>query len=298
MTSFQGTGVALVTPFTPTSAVDVPALKRLTQHLVQGGVEFLVVLGTTGESATLEKAEKDLVISTVIEANAGRLPIVLGCGGNNTAEVCREIADLTARYAPAGFLSVSPYYNKPVQTGIVEHFKQVCGSTHLPVILYNVPGRTSSNMLPQTVLAIADACPNAVAVKEASGSIEQGMAILLGLRQRGRTNFAVLSGDDHLAVPEIAMGYRGVITVAANAVPKQYSDMIRAALAGDFAKANDLQYRLLTLMMAHFDEGNPAGIKASLEHLGICGRATRLPLMPASDGLKAKLAAELHQLPS
>lgn len=297
MTLFKGTGVAMVTPFTPDGSVDLAALKRLTLHLIKGGVEFLVVLGTTGESATLNASEKDMVIRTVMESAGGRLPIVLGCGGNNTAEVCQQIAEMEEKYAPAGFLSVSPYYNKPVQAGIVEHFKAVCASTTLPVILYNVPGRTSSNMLPSTILSIADACPNAVAVKEASGSVEQGMEILRGLRLRGRTDFLVLSGDDHLAVPEISVGYSGVITVAANAVPLQYSEMIRLALAGDFKDASDIQYSLLNLMMRHFDEGNPAGIKASLDHLGICGTAVRLPLMPASDKLKQTLAAELDALP-
>ena len=289
MNAFKGTGVAMVTPFSEDFSIDIPALRRITDHLINGGINYLVILGTTGEAATLSAEEKHLVIQTILDQNNGRIPAVIGCGGNNTAEVVNEIQLLTEKYSPDGFLSVSPYYNKPSQEGIFQHFKAVCNSTEKPVILYNVPGRTSSNILPGTVIQITTHCPNAVAVKEASGNLEQGMDIISGSNK----GFSVLSGDDILGLPMIASGYQGVISVMGNAMPKEYSSMVQYALAGEFDKARSLHYQMKQLMQLNFAEGNPAGVKALMSLLGLCSPQVRLPLVKASVGLMETIRAEL-----
>ena len=294
MKKLTGTGVALVTPFHENGTVDWEGLKRLTDHVITGGVEYLVILGTTGESATLDENEQEKVIGTILETNAGRVPFVLGAGGNDTAKVCHKIEDWTDRYDPAAFLSVSPYYNKPSQAGIIEHFRMVAGCTDSPIILYNVPGRTASNMLPATVIELAQSCENVLYIKEASGNVEQGMDIVAGKPD----DFSVLSGDDTLGISQVAAGFEGVISVAANALPFEFSEMIRAALAGDFAKARKLHYSILKIMQLHFAEGNPAGVKASLHLKGICGPHVRLPLVPASAGLMEAIKKELTVLAS
>lgn len=292
MNVLRGTGVALVTPFTPSGAVDISALHRLVNHVIEGEVDFLVILGTTGESATLYESEKALVTETIIETNAGRIPYVIGCGGNNTAKVCQEIGELGAKYAPAAFLSVSPYYNKPTQNGLYEHFKAVCNSTDRDVILYNVPGRTAMNMNPSTSLKLARKVSNVTAIKDASGDLEEGMDLVQG-RPDG---FRVFSGDDTLALAQISLGFEGVISVAANAIPKQFTAMVNAALSGDYATAQVRQYEILKLMRLFFAEGNPAGVKAGLEIARICGRSVRLPLVQASESLVESIAGEMRPM--
>lgn len=282
----------MVTPFNDDYSVDFDGLTRLTEYLVEGGVEFLVILGTTGESATLSATEKEQVIEHIMKVNAGRAKICIGCGGNNTSSVVLQIADWTAKYNPDAFLSVSPYYNKPSQEGIYRHFKTIAAATNVPIILYNVPGRTSSNLSPQTALRIAADCPNVLSIKEASGNLEQGMEIF----RSKKDGFEVLSGDDILSLGMLATGYSGVISVIANAAPAMFSEMVRKGMAGDFDTARDLHYMLFRTMQLIFEEGNPAGIKAALKAKGICGDTVRLPLVSASSALSAKIAAEMAQL--
>jgi 4-hydroxy-tetrahydrodipicolinate synthase len=292
MKSLIGTGVAMVTPFNPNGSVDVDGLTRLTHHLIAGRVDYLVVLGSTGEAATQNEADQDLVIRTVQAANAGRLPIVLGVGGNDTLAVAAKTHDWSSRYQPAAFLSVSPMYNKPSQEGIYQHFKAIAQSTTLPIILYNVPGRTGSNMLPATTLRLARDFDNIVAIKEASGNVEQCMEIAHGAPE----GFLPISGDDLLALPLIACGYQGLISVAGNALPRHTSDAVRLALAGNYAEARDVHYQLLALTQLLFVEGNPAGIKIALDLLAICGPTVRLPLMEGSARLRAQLFEALEGL--
>jgi 4-hydroxy-tetrahydrodipicolinate synthase len=288
---FQGTGLALVTPFAADGSLDRAALVRLVNHSIDGGVDFLVVLGTTGETATLATDEKKQVLETVAETTNGRIPLVVGVGGNNTAAVCAQLeAGLPSGYT--GVLSVSPYYNKPTQEGIYQHYKAVCGSTDAPVILYNVPGRTGSNVLANTVLRVAQDCPNAVAMKEASGNLEQAMAII----QSAPAGFDVLSGDDNLTLPLLACGAKGVISVSGQAYPRLFSGMVRDALAGRLEDAQRAHYDLFTFTQLLFTEGNPGGIKAALAHLGLCDNVLRLPLVPVSDELNGKLRTLVAQL--
>lgn len=277
----RGTGVALVTPFTMEGAVDYPALHRIVNHLIEGQVDYLVVLGTTGEAATLDHQEKQAVIRTIIEANDERLPIVLGVGGNNTAEVVKQIATQQDQWAIQGFLSVSPYYNKPTQEGIYQHYAAIAQASTLPVILYNVPGRTASNMLAATTLRLARDFDNIVAIKEASGDLGQCMEII----QKKPLGFELISGDDYLTIPLVSIGAAGVISVAANAFPGAFSELVDCALRGDFEEAQIHHYNLLSLMNLNFAEGNPAGVKVLMEFQEICSRQVRLPLVPASEGL-------------
>ena len=288
---FQGTGLALVTPFAADGSLDRAALVRLVNHSIDGGVDFLVVLGTTGETATLATDEKKQVLETVAETTNGRIPLVVGVGGNNTAAVCAQLeAGLPSGYT--GVLSVSPYYNKPTQEGIYQHYTAVCGSTDAPVILYNVPGRTGSNVLANTVLRVAQDCPNAVAMKEASGNLEQAMAII----QSAPAGFDVLSGDDNLTLPLLACGAKGVISVSGQAYPRLFSGMVRDARAGRLEDAQRAHYELFTFTQLLFAEGNPGGIKAALAHLGLCDNVLRLPLVPVSDELNGKLRTLVAQL--
>ena len=288
---FQGTGLALVTPFAADGSLDRAALARLVNHSVDGGVDFLVVLGTTGETATLATDEKKQVLETVAETTNGRIPLVVGVGGNNTAAVCAQLeAGLPSGYT--GVLSVSPYYNKPTQEGIYQHYTAVCGSTDAPVILYNVPGRTGSNVLANTVLRVAQDCPNAVAMKEASGNLEQAMAII----QSAPAGFDVLSGDDNLTLPLLACGAKGVISVSGQAYPRLFSGMVRDARAGRLEDAQRAHYELFTFTQLLFAEGNPGGIKAALAHLGLCENFLRLPLVPVSAELNGQLRTLVAQL--
>lgn len=283
----SGTGVALITPFTSEGAVDIPALQRVVRHMIEGNVDYLVVLGTTGETATLSQEEKQAVIGTVIEANQDRLPIVLGVGGNNTQEVAKQMRAQQKQWDIQAFLSVSPYYNKPTQEGIYQHFAALAEASELPIILYNVPGRTASNMEAKTTLRLANDFENIVAIKEASGNLSQCMEIL----QEKPAGFHLVSGDDYLTVPLVALGASGVISVAANAFPLPFTSMVRQALDGDFAGARESHFTLLPLMNLNFAEGNPVGVKTLLEFQGICSNAVRLPLVAASASLKTEMKA-------
>jgi 4-hydroxy-tetrahydrodipicolinate synthase len=280
----KGTGVAIVTPFDSRGRVDVKGLINLVHFLVKGKVEYLVVLGTTGESATLSAGEKKLVVETVISASKGRLPLVLGIGGNDTAAVIETIAhtDLDAFDA---ILSVSPYYNKPSQRGIYEHYKAIAKSTKKPIILYNVPGRTASNITADTTLKLAGEFPNIIAIKEASGNLEQCMAII----ENRPKDFLVISGDDNLTLPLLACGADGVISVVANAFPKDFSDMVRAGLKGDYKLARRLHYKTFQITQQLFADGNPGGVKHALSLLKICGPAVRLPLVTPNEGVQKRL---------
>lgn len=280
-----------MTPFTPNHEVDYSALKRLVNHCIDGGVEFLVALGTTAETATLTADEKQRVVAAVCEAAAGRVPVVQGVGGNDSAKVAAELkAGLPLGIS--GVLSVSPYYNKPTQEGIYRHFIHISAATDLPIILYNVPGRTGSNMAAETTLRIAHEVPHTVAIKEASGNLEQAMTIVLGAPE----GFDVLSGDDNLTLPLVACGAHGVISVSGQAFPKTFSQMVRDARAGRMEAARDGHYAMLNFTQQLFAEGNPGGIKSALAHLGIINPALRLPLWPVSPQLDEALAQSVRKL--
>jgi len=284
MKTFSGVGVALITPFNKDGSVDYDSLKRLVLHQINNGTNYLVVQGTTGESATLSAQEKKEVLSFIIKINDGKLPIVLGVGGNDTNEICNKLSsnDLAG---VDGILSVSPYYNKPSQKGIIAHFKKIASSTKLPIILYNVPGRTSSNMTAQTSLELASSVKNIVAIKEASGNLEQVMTII----NNKPKDFLVLSGDDALTLAHIAVGGDGVISVVANAFPKQFSTLVSSALKGKIDIAKENHYLLFELIKSLFEDGNPGGVKKVLSVLGICNDYLRLPLVNINNELANKL---------
>lgn len=291
MQAFMGTGVALVTPFKKDFSVDVEALKRIVDYVTDGGVEYLVVLGTTAETATLTAEEKELVINTIIEANAGRLPLVLGVGGNNTLKVVEELKtrDLSKFQA---ILSVSPYYNKPTQEGIYQHFKMVANASPIPVILYNVPGRTSSNMLPETVMRIANDCNNVIGIKEAAGDIVQAMRLI----QHKPKNFLVISGDDMITLPMVLAGGAGVISVIGEGYPKEFSQMVRLGLERKVDEAYELHYKIMDSIDMIFEQGNPGGIKEIFKTLGLSENTVRLPLVNVNENLANKLDAFTKQL--
>lgn len=279
-----GTGVAVVTPFTKKGEVDTIALANLVKHLHTGKVEYIVALGTTGETATLSKEEKQLVIETIIKANANKLPLVIGIGGNNTAEVVDTIKKTDLKPFEA-ILSVAPYYNKPNQQGYYQHYKAVAQSTTKDIILYNVPGRTGSNVTWETQVKIATQFKNIVATKEASGNIEQIMKII----KNKPKDFMVISGDDCLALPIIAAGGVGVISVVAQAFPKDFSNMVRLCLKQKFTDAQKLHYKLLDITTQIFIDGNPGGIKEALRILNICNSYVRLPLCEPNKEVKQTL---------
>ena len=284
MQSLIGSGVALVTPFKKDFSIDTEALKRVVNFSIDGGIEYLVVLGTTAENATLSPQEKEQVIITVIEANNNRLPLVLGVGGNNTMEIVHELKtrDLSAFVA---ILSVSPYYNKPTQEGIYQHFKTIAEASPIPIILYNVPGRTGSNMLPATVLRLAHDFDNIVAIKEAAGDIVQAMQILKSKPE----NFLVISGDDMIALPMVLAGGAGVISVIGQGFPKEFSEMIRLGLNRKVDEAYKYQYLLADVIDMIFEQGNPAGIKQVLATLKISENTVRLPLVNVDQELSTRL---------
>ena len=285
MKKFIGTGVALVTPFHADTTIDTTALANIVSHVIEGGIEYLVILGTTGENVVLTADEKQLVIDTVVKTNNKRVPIVLGIGGNNTAAVVNELQTTDFQHIDA-ILSVSPSYNKPTQEGIYQHFKAVSEASSKPVILYNVPGRTASNMLPQTVIRLATDFKNIIGVKEAAGDIVQAMRLL----KDAPKDFLVISGDDMIALPMVFAGGTGVISVIGQGYPKEFSEMIRLGLAGKIKEANKLLYKLMPSIDYIFEEGNPAGIKAIFEKLNLSRATVRLPLIEASDALKQKLS--------
>jgi len=279
-----GTGVAIVTPFDKKGEVDIAALRTIVKHLHQGKVDYIVVLGTTGETATLSKEEKKVVVKTVVEANGKKLPLVLGIGGNNTAEVVASIKDTNLKDFEA-ILSVAPYYNKPNQEGYYQHYKAISEATKKDIILYNVPGRTGSNVTWETQVRIAQDFRNIVATKEASGNMEQIMKII----KNKPKHFMVISGDDNLTLPIIAAGGVGVISVVAQAYPKQYSDMVRLCLGHKFEEAKKLHYSLIDITDQLFADGNPGGIKFALSLLKKCQPFVRLPLAEPSDKVKQTL---------
>ncbi len=286
---FKGTGVALVTPFKNDETIDFDALRNLVRMQIDGGTDFLVVQGTTGESPTLTAEEKLQVLNHVIEENNGSLPIVFGAGGNNTRTVGSILRELPKGID--GILSVSPYYNKPIQKGIVEHYKYLATCTSLPIILYNVPGRTGSNMLPDTTIELSK-IENIVAMKEASGNMEQIMEII----RLKESDFGVLSGDDALTMPLIAAGADGVISVVANAFPKLFSKMVNSALDGNLELSRKYHYALLPITKMFFEEGNPGGVKVALQSLNVMTTKMRLPLYEVSDQLKDRIQMETKRL--
>ncbi len=286
---FKGTGVALVTPFKADFLVDYDALKNLVHLQIQGGTDFLVVQGTTGESPTLSKDEKLKVLETVQEANQGKLKIVYGVGGNDTIAVGNNLKSLPTGID--GILSVSPYYNKPIQKGIIAHYSYIAECTDLPIILYNVPGRTGSNMTTETTLELS-AISNIVAMKEASGNMEQIMEII----RSKPAGFDLLSGDDAITLPLIAAGADGVISVVANAFPEKFSKMVKSALQGDFAVSRKEHYDLLPVTKMFFEEGNPGGVKVALNKRGLMQEFMRLPLFPVSEGLRSRISIETDKL--
>jgi len=282
---FEGTGVALVTPFTNDNAVDYTALGKIIDNVIDGGVQFLVALGTTAETPTLSKAEKKAILDFVIEHNKGRVPVVVGIGENST----QALLDTMAEYPMdkvQGILSVVPYYNKPSQEGIYQHFKTLAEVTELPIILYNVPGRTVANMLPDTAIRLANEFKNIVAIKEASGNIPQCMDLVA----KAPAHFTVLSGDDNLVVAQVAIGMKGVISVAANCYAKDFCTMVQHALKNEMDEARKLHYQLLRRIDLLFAEGNPTGVKYVLHTQGVCENILRLPLMPATEGLQLLFA--------
>ena len=285
MKMFYGTGVALVTPFKEGRSVDYEALERLVGYQIDNEVDYLVVLGTTGEPATLTPEEKEKVKKTIISVNNGKLPLVLGVGGNNTMAVAEELktTDLSAFDA---ILSVSPYYNKPTQEGIYQHFKVISQASPRPVIIYNVPGRTAKNIEPQTVLRLAHDFKNIIGIKEAAGNMEQALRLI----KNKPDDFLIISGDDMLAMPMVLSGGAGVISVIAQGLPKDFSEIIRLALDGNTKEAADLHYKLMDSIDYIFEEGNPAGIKSLLHQLGICKHYVRLPLVEATLQLEKKIS--------
>lgn len=291
MEKLTGTGVALVTPFNVKGEVDYVSLEKLTEHVITGGVEYLVPLGTTGESVTLNKDEKIEIVNTVIRVNNKRIPVVLGLGGNNTAEIISTIRS-TDFNGISALLSVSPYYNKPSQAGLYEHYKLISETSPVPVILYNVPGRTSSNLTAETTLKLARDCKNIPAIKEASANFDQFMKII----KDKPDHFMLISGDDNYSLPVIAAGASGVISVVANVFPKQYSGMVRLCLEGKFEEARKIHYLLFDFINLLFTDGNPAGIKAALNIAGICENYFRLPLVPGSSETYSRLSVEMKKI--
>ena len=287
---FKGTGTALVTPFKSDGSIDFDALKRLVRLNLDGGVNFLVVQGTTGESPTLNQEEKLRVLHSIAEENKRQVPIVYGVGGNNTLDVVEKLKKVDSSIVQ-GILSVSPYYNKPIQSGIIAHYKMLADVTDLPIILYNVPGRTGSNVLAETTLALAE-IDNVVAMKEASGNMEQIMQII----QHKPAGFDVLSGDDALTVPMISVGASGVISVVSNALPEKFTAMVQAALSGDFKTAAAIHYDLFEITKLFFAEGNPGGVKEALKFRMICENTMRMPLVNISDALKSRIEREMQVL--
>jgi 4-hydroxy-tetrahydrodipicolinate synthase len=291
MKKFRGTGVAIITPFKNDSSIDFAALGRVVNHVINGGVNYIVALGTTGESVTLTKDEKKALICYVVEAIDNRVPLVVGIGGNNTQEVINSIrySDLTG---VDGILSVSPYYNKPSQKGLFEHFKAIATCSPIPVIIYNVPSRTACNISSNTCLELAHECENIVAVKEASGDISQIMRIIKGKPE----NFSVISGDDTMMIPVIASGGAGVISVLANAFPAQCTEIINHSLKNNFKAAREIQFRFMEMIDLLFVEGNPSGVKAMMSIMNICQNNLRLPLVPVSRPIYTKIQKAIEEV--
>jgi 4-hydroxy-tetrahydrodipicolinate synthase len=288
MNRFYGTGVAMVTPFQADGQVDYPALERLINHLIEGGVEYLVSLGTTGESATLSKDEKKQVFAFTAKTVNKRVPLIAGIAGNNTLEVVAEIKAFDTTGYDA-ILSASPHYNKPTQEGIYQHYKAIAEASPLPVILYNVPSRTGSSVSAETTVRLAKDFKNIIGIKEASGNFE----LMNQLVRDKPADFLLISGDDPITLPMIAMGAVGVISVTGNALPKQVSDKVRLCLQGDFKGAQAAHYGLIDFTRLMFSEGSPAGVKSALKHLGVCGDTLRLPLVPVIQDTAEKIKEQI-----
>lgn len=293
MNELVGMGVALITPFKSDGSVDHEALKNIVNYNIDNGTDYLVINGTTGESATITKSEKTAIIDTISEANAGRCPMVIGIGGNNTAAVVEELkqTDLSPFVA---VLSVAPYYSKPTQEGLYQHFKAVAQASSIPVILYNVPGRTSKNMEPETSLRLARDFENIVAIKEAGNDPKQYQELL----EQKPDNFMIISGDDDLVLDVVLQGGSGVISVIGQALVRDFSQMIHLGLSGDAQSSKSIEAKVMPLINLIFEENNPAGIKAVLEQLGLCNDTVRLPLVPATNYLKTKIKSALKKLNS
>lgn len=291
MQALIGTGVALVTPFKKDFSVDTEALAKITNYVIEGGVEYLVILGTTAESATLNADEKELVIETIVAANKDRVPMVLGVGDNNTAKVVDELKtrDLSKF---AAILSVSPYYNKPTQEGIYQHFKAVSEACPISIIVYNVPGRTASNMLPSTVIRLANDFKNIIGIKEAAGDIVQAMKLI----QTKPEGFLVISGDDMITLPMVLAGGAGVISVIGEGFPKEFSEMVRLGLNKKVNEAYKIHYKLADSIDMIFEQGNPAGIKEVFKHLGLSENTVRLPLVNVDENLSGRLSNFIKNL--
>ncbi len=291
MAKIQGMGIALITPFKSDLSVDYEALKRLVEFQISSGADFLCVLCTTAETPTLTKAEREEIRRVVTEVVRGRVPIVIGCGGNNTMAVVEELKTTDWRGVDA-VLSVVPYYNKPSQDGLYQHFKTIANASPIPVILYNVPGRVGVNMTAETTLRLANECENIIAIKEASGNFDQIDEIINNKPAR----FNVLSGDDGITFPLITLGAKGVISVIGNALPREFSRMVRLALDGDYQNARDIHHRFKELYSLLFVDGNPAGVKAMLSAMGYCENVLRLPLVPTRITTFEKIQKILQQL--
>jgi 4-hydroxy-tetrahydrodipicolinate synthase len=290
MTNWSGVGTALVTPFTRAGEIDEPALRALVSRQVEGGVHFVVPCGTTGETPTLSADERERVIRMTVEICRGRMPVLAGVGGYDTAEVAATASAVEA-LGVQGLLSVTPYYNKPTQEGLFQHYAAIAARTSLPVIIYNVPGRTGCNVEPRTLARLA-AIPNIVAVKEASGNMTQICEVCRVVPD----DFTVLAGDDAMALPAMAVGGRGVISVASNVVPDRMARLVNAALAGDFGAARDEHHALLPLMLVNFIESNPIPVKAALAMMGLCEEVYRLPMVPPSEASRTKIRQTLAEL--
>ena len=288
---FRGLGIALITPFTENGAVDYDAMKRIVEYQLSNGADFLCILATTGETPCLTKQEKEDIKKYIIDLVAGRIPILMGCGGNNTSAVVDELQNGDFKGID-GVLSVCPYYNKPSQEGLYQHFKAISSATSLPIVLYNVPGRTGINLKAETTVRLARECENIVAIKEASGSLEQVDEILKNKPE----GFAVLSGDDSLTYPMIACGADGVISVIGNALPKEFSRMIRLEKNGEFEAAVKIHHKFTDLYSLLFVDGNPAGVKALLHEMGYIKNVLRLPLVPTRVATVQKMSQILKDL--
>lgn len=288
---FTGAGVALITPFRQDFSVDEQALAALVDHQIKGGMDFLVALGTTAETSTLTEEEKQQVVRLILEQVAGRVPVVVGMGGNDTAAMVRKME----HFDPTGvsaFLVVTPFYNKPNQEGLFRHYRELALHSPLPLILYNVPTRTGVNLEAETVIRLAEACDNIVAIKEASGILSQITRIIKYTPPR----FKLISGDDVLALPILSIGGEGIISVIANALPRKVSDLIHHAMAGRYEEARRLHFELIELFRLQFDDGNPAGVKTMLHHLGRIENVLRLPLVPANPAVASKIVDQLNNL--
>ncbi len=288
--SFKGTGIALITPFNKDLSVDKESLERIVNHVIEGGADFLVALGTTSEAPTLTAEEKETVVATILKANAGRLPVMLGMGGNNTQAVIEQIRRQDFQGID-GILSVVPYYNKPNQRGMKAHFEAIADASPVPVVLYNVPGRVGVNLQAATCVALAQH-PNIIAVKEASGNLQQIMEIL----RDKPAGFDVLSGDDGITQPLMALGAQGVISVAANAYTIPFSNMIQAMREGHTDEALRLHYKMLRMNQLIFADGNPAGIKCLMSHMGLCHNVLRSPLVPVSENVQIDIEKEYNNI--